>query len=234
LPIRPGKTRVLLAALLLRANRVVPVDRLIDTLWDGRPPRTCVPALHNYVMRLRLCLGGRHHAPIRTVPPGYLIDIGPHELDLWRFTELRDRGRRCARSGDFAGAAENFRAALALWRGTPLADVAAPALHLVQVPQLAELRSQTLEWRVDADLELGRYAQLVPELCTLVADEPLRERFRAQLMLALHRCGRHAAALDVYRGAHRVLAAELGAEPGPELRELHCRIMSAAGSLVTV
>jgi DNA-binding SARP family transcriptional activator len=231
LPVRPGKTRVLLAALLLRANRVVPTEMLVDTMWDGHPPPTCVAALHNYVMRLRRCLGGNGPAPIRTVDRGYLVEVPDNGLDLWRFTAIRDRGKRSAERGRWADAAKEFGAALALWRGTPLSDVAAPALHTVDVPHLVELRAQTTGWWIGAELRLGRHEQVLPELRALVAEDPLRERYHAQLMLALHRCGRRAEALAAFQVAQRVLAEELATEPGPELRRLRAHILGRVADL---
>ena len=227
----PAKQRVLLAVLLLRANRVVPVDVLIDALWDDAPPSSARTTLQGYVKQLRQNTSIRVRDRLITRPPGYLIRLDAGELDLDRFTGLCDRARAAMAGDDWPGAAGLFAEALALWRGEPLADVPSAVLWRTEVPRLAELRMRAVESRVDAELRLGRHGELVAELRRLVGAEPLRERLHEQLMLALFRCGRQAEALEAFRGIDRRLRDELGISPGPELRELHQRILAADPSL---
>jgi DNA-binding SARP family transcriptional activator/tetratricopeptide (TPR) repeat protein len=223
----PAKQRVLLAALLLRANRVVPMDTLIETLWDDEPPPSARNTVHGYVKRLRQMPPGAAGERIVTRSPGYVISVADGELDLDRFTSLRDRARSAAASGDWLGAAGQLREALALWRDEPLADVPSAVLQREEVPGLAELRLLALESRIEADLRLGRHADLVAELHRLASIHPLREQVRGQLMLALYRCGQQAEALAAFRGIDRLLRDELGIAPGPELQKLHRRILAA-------
>jgi DNA-binding SARP family transcriptional activator len=218
--IAAGKQRVVLAALLVRANRVVSFDELASAVWDCAPPASSRVTLRNYVKCLRQILGPTASRLV-TRDPGYLIRLGPDELDMLRFRALCERGGAAVRQADWERAAAEFAEALALWRGTPLADIPSDQLRLDVVPGLERLRCQATEWRIDADLHLGRHEDLVLELQVLVAEQPLRERFHAQLMLALYRSGRAAEALAAYEQARQVLADQLGADPGPELRRLH-------------
>ena len=220
-----GRQRVLLAALLLNANRVVSADDLVDVLWEAAPPVTALASLYNYVKRLRQNLGDVGHHQISTIPPGYLISIEPGSLDVQQFEILTRSGLAALRAGSSADAAGQLRDALALWRGQPLADVESRTLTDREVPRLAELRLQALEARVDADLRLGRHGELIAELRQLVATHPLRERLHAQLMLALCGNGQRADALAAYLAARRMLTTELGVEPGSELRKLHRQIL---------
>lgn len=216
------KQRMLLALLLLRANEVVSRDRLIDELWDGSPPHSGKTALQVYVSQLRKALGPDL---ILTQPPGYLIRVSDGELDLHRFEQLV----AAARTEEPVQAARLLREGLALWRGAPLAELGdsfAPTERALEEQRLA-----ALEQRIDADLALGRHAELIPELEGLVREQPLRERLRGQLMLALYRCGRQADALDVYRSGQRRLDEELGLQPGNELQRLERAILNHDRSL---
>jgi DNA-binding SARP family transcriptional activator len=226
-----GKQRVVLATLLLRANRVVPVDALIDAVWDDAPPASARTTLQGHVKRLRQDADVQVAGRVVTRPPGYLITVADGELDLDRFTGLCDRARPLADQGDWRGASGLFGEALALWRGEPLADVPSAVLERSEAPRLAELRMRAVESRVEMDLRLGRHAGLVAELRRLVSAEPLREGLHGQLMLALYRCGRQAEALQVFRAIDRRLRGELGIAPGPELSRLHQRILTADPSL---
>jgi DNA-binding SARP family transcriptional activator len=223
-PTRLGgpKERAVLALLLLRANEVVPRDRLIDDLWGERAPRTAVDVLYTYLSHLRVALG---NDVLLTRPPGYLLVVGQDELDLRRFEQLVERGADSLRSGAAADAAQTLREALALWRGPPLADVAGEAFAAPEVARLEELRAAALELRVEADLALGRHLELVGEIEALVREHPLRERLRGQLMLALYRSGRQADALEAYREARRALVDELGIEPSVVLQELERAVL---------
>ncbi|MET9631567.1 BTAD domain-containing putative transcriptional regulator [Lentzea sp. NPDC006480] len=208
-----GRCQVLLAALLLRANRFVPVDELVDLVWDGAPPRLdrAKATLQMVVRRLRVALGEADCVQTRT--GGYLAVVEPDQLDLSRFRAL-------AASGDFG-------AASALWRGAVLSNVASEQLHREEVPRLAGERLAVLERRIDAELDRGLAGELVAELRSLVAEHPSREPFWRHLMLALYRSGQQAEALRVYEQVRAELADELGVDPGPELQELHQQILRA-------
>ncbi|MGZ8647369.1 MAG: AfsR/SARP family transcriptional regulator, partial [Solirubrobacteraceae bacterium] len=213
------KQRSLLALLLLHANEIVATDRLIAELWGEAPPATASKSIQVYVMRLRRELGAER---LTTRAPGYVLHVEPEELDVAVFERLRGEARRAER----ARAAEKLRAALGLWRGPPLADLAYESFAQAEIGRLDELRLAVLEERVDADLACGRHADLVGELEALIAANPVRERLRAQLMLALYRSGRQAEALEAYRAVRRELADELGLEPGEQLRQLERAILS--------
>jgi len=226
-PVRRGKQRAVLAALLLRAGQVVSLDELAEVLWgQGSPPSARV-TVQNYVMRLRRALGGADGARISTQPRGYVIRVEPGELDVARFEALLNAARVAARDGAWEAAAARSRAALELWRDEPLADVDSELLAVREVPRLAELRLQALEVRIDADLRLGPPAGVIAELRQLAGSHPLRERLHALLMLALYRDGRQGEALAAYQAARQVLVDELGTEPGTGLRELHQRVLAA-------
>jgi len=222
LDVGSGKQRALLALLLLRAGKVVSTDGLIDALWGERPPPSAPNSIHIYVSRLRKALG---NGRLETRGHGYLLRLGAAELDLARFEDLLVEGRDLLAGGDATRAAEALRAALALWRGTPLSDFASEPFAQGEIARLEELHLSALEERIEADLALGRHAELVPELEALVREHPLRERLRAQLMLALYRSGRQADALAAYREGRRRLAEEHGLEPGRALQELERAIL---------
>jgi DNA-binding SARP family transcriptional activator/Flp pilus assembly protein TadD len=225
--IQRGRQRQVLAALLLSAGRLVSVDDLVETLWGSAPPPSARQSLQNYVMRLRQTLGEAGRVRIRTEPRGYLIRVGPGELDVSRFEALLQAARSAARDGSWDTAAEQARAALTLWRGEPLADVESELLASREVPRLADLRLQAQETALEAGLRLGRAAEMIPELRRLVTDHPLREYLPQMLMLALYRAGRQAEALACYQHARQMLIDELGAEPGTGLRQLHQQILVA-------
>jgi DNA-binding SARP family transcriptional activator len=223
LPLGAAKQRALLAILLVTANEVVPAERLIDELWGERPPDSAATAVHVYVSRLRKQLPAD---VLVTCAPGYVLRVGAEELDVRRFETLVAAGRGLAAQDRPEGAAALLSEALALWRGPALAEFAFEAFAQREIARLEELRVTVLEERIEAELELGRHAELVGELEGLVADHPLRERLRRQLMLSLYRSGRQAEALDVYQSARRVLVAELGIEPGRGLQWLEQAILS--------
>jgi DNA-binding SARP family transcriptional activator len=212
------KQRSLLALLLLQRGGLVSTDLLIDQLWGNSPPATAGKSVQVYVSRLRKLLGeGR----LSTHGRGYVLRVDPGELDLARFEELAGEARHATP----ATAARKLSEALALWRGPALADLAYEPFAQVEIARLEEMRLAAVEQRVEADLALGRHAELVAELEALVSREPLRERLRCQLMLALYRSGRQAEALEAYRAARRDLSEELGLEPGEELRRLEQAIL---------
>jgi DNA-binding SARP family transcriptional activator len=213
------RQRALLALLLSRANEVVSSDRLIDELWGAQPPRTATNALQYHVSQLRKTLGSSE--AIVTREPGYLIRVGPHELDLLRFEQLVQEARQAPADQ----AARLLDDALGLWRGPALADLAGEPFVQAEILRLEELRLAALELHVEMDLALGRHRELVGELEVLVHEHPFRERPRGQLMLALYRSGRQAEALDLYRQGRRLLVDELGIEPSLELQELEKAIL---------
>jgi len=231
LPALPGKHRVLLAALLVNANSVVPLDRLAEALWGENPPASARGTLRDYVKELRKELAVTGHSWIATRPGGYIIQVGPGELDVLAFEELRGEAMQAASGGAWVRAADRWRAAEKLWRGEPLADVPSEVLRATEVPRLAEMHLHAAESRIEADLRLGRHADVIADLRQLAATHPLRERVHAMLMLALYRDSQQAAALTVFRDAREVLVEELGTEPGAELRRLHQRILAADPAL---
>jgi DNA-binding SARP family transcriptional activator len=212
------KQRSVLAILLLQANELVSTDRLIDQLWGAEPPATCAKSVQVYVSRLRKEMG---NGRLATRAPGYVLRVDPSELDLARFEQLAGEARRA----DPQTAAGKLREALALWRGPALADLAYEPFAQVEIARLDELRLAVLEQRIDADLAVGRHAELVGELDALIARQPLRERLRGQLMLALYRSARQVEALDAYRAARRELSDELGLEPSEQLKRLEQAIL---------
>jgi predicted ATPase/DNA-binding SARP family transcriptional activator/class 3 adenylate cyclase len=216
-----GKPRLLLALLALQAGRVVSVDRLVEGLWGERAPATAAKVVLGYVSRLRKLLPPD---VLVTREPGYVLCL-EDRLDLNRFEQLRREAAVAADAGRWQAAAALLAEALAIWRGPPLADVADALPATGEPARLDELRLTALEDRIDADLSLGREAQLVPELEALALAHPLRERFRSQLMLALYRLGRQADALAVYRETRRLLVEAVGIEPGAELQQLERRIL---------
>lgn len=216
--LRGSKRRVVLAILVLHANEVIRADRLIEEVWGEKPPTNASAALQNHISRLRKDLGGD---VLVTKPWGYVLRVDPDEIDLARFERLLADARSLPAQERATLVAE----ALALWRGPALADLADEPALTMDAGRLDELRLAALEQRIDADLELGRHEELIPELELLVAAEPLRERLRGQLILALYRSGRQAEALETYRETRRVLVEELGIEPSAELRELERAIL---------
>jgi DNA-binding SARP family transcriptional activator len=217
------RERSLLALLLLNANELVPTDRLVDELWGDPPPKAAVKTVQVYVSRFRKLLGA---AAIVTRPPGYLLQVDPERIDLHRFERLAGEGRQALGAKDPATAGRLLREALSLWRGAPLADFAYEPFAQAEAARLEELRVAALEDRLEADLRCGRAADLVGELQALAARHPLRERPRAQLMLALYRSGRQADALDVFRDTRTTLVEELGIEPSQELQRLERAVLT--------
>jgi DNA-binding SARP family transcriptional activator len=218
-PLGGPRQRALLALLLTHANRVVSADRLIDELWNEHAPAAAPNALQYHVSQLRKTLAP--HDAIVTQEPGYLIRVENDDLDLHHFERLRD----AATAASPEEASQLLREALALWRGAPLADLAQEEFAQAEIRRLEELHVSTIEQRIEVELELGENAELIGELETLVREHPLRERLRAQLMLALYRSGRQAEALAAYRDLHAVLDKQLGIEPSRPLQELEQAIL---------
>jgi DNA-binding SARP family transcriptional activator len=221
-PLRGARQRELLAVLLLHANEIVSSDRLIDELWQGDPPPTAAKIVQNSVSQLRKLL---EPGLLVTRSPGYLLRVEGEELDSERFERMVEEARADLAGGTASEAAEQLRDAAELWRGPALSDFSDAPFARAESARLEELRSAATEDRIEAELALGRHAQLVPELEALVAQYPLRERLRAQLMVALYRSGRQAEALRVYHETREVLVEELGLEPGRALQRLERAVL---------
>jgi predicted ATPase/DNA-binding SARP family transcriptional activator len=230
LPLGGPKQRALLALLLLNRNELVPNDRLLEGIWSGSNPESAARSLQVYVSQLRKILGGSDL--LQTRSGGYSLVVNDEQLDATRFERRLREGKQLLASGQPEEAAEHLQQALTLWRGAPLADLAYEEFVQTEIARLEELRLTAREELFEAALALGRHTELVGELETLVAVEPLRERPRRQLMLALYRTGRQAEALAVYQDARRSLVEELGLEPSPELKELEAAILRQDPALV--
>ncbi|MEU3228245.1 AfsR/SARP family transcriptional regulator [Streptomyces sp. NPDC006976] len=233
---RAAKIRVVLAALLVRANEIVSVDTLIDELWGEEPPRTATTTLQVYVSQLRKLLDeadaeyGRDALVTRA--PGYELRLDPAQLDLTVFQELYERGQERMERREYEAAARLQRQALALWRGPLLSDTPHGPLLDGTAVRMTEVRTAALEQRIRADLHLGRQQALIGELQSVVAEFPLREEFFAHLMVALYRSGRQADALQVFSRLRRGLVEELGIDPGLELQTLHRQILGGDPELL--
>jgi YVTN family beta-propeller protein len=225
-----ARQRALLAVLAASAGEVVASDRLIDELWGDEPPDTASTALHGLVSQLRKTLEpdrspGAGPTVILTRAPGYVLNAEPDMLDVERFERLAAEGRSLLERGDCGAASDRLRQALELWRGAALAGAHETPSTRAETLRLEELKLEAIEDRVDADVALGRHADLVPELEALVRREPFRERLSGQLMLALYRSGRQAEALELYQRTRARFVDELGIEPTPRLRELEQAIL---------
>jgi YVTN family beta-propeller protein len=218
----PGQ-RALLAVLLVHRGEPVSTDRLIDELWGGQAPASAIKIVQGYVSSLRKVLGA---GLLATRGHGYVLETEPGQVDVDRFELLLAAGRRALEEGAPGSAAGRLREALGLWRGPPLADFGYESFAQAEIARLGESRLTALEELIDAELALGEHARLVGELEGLVREHPLRERFIAQLMLAMYRSGRQADALESYRIARRRLVQELGLEPSRELAQLERAILA--------
>ena len=230
-----AKACLLLASLVVRANEVVSTDRLFEVLWGAQPPDTAANTLQTYVAHLRAVLEperARREAGrlLVTRPPGYVLAIEPDRIDAVRFERLAAQGRGELATSP-ADAARTLRAALALWRGEALADFTFAPFAQADITRLAELRVSALEDRIGADLALGAHRALTAELAQLVKEHPLRERFAAQLMVALYRSGRQADALRAYGRLRATLIEQLGIEPNPTLARLEQAILEQQSDL---
>jgi predicted ATPase/DNA-binding SARP family transcriptional activator len=229
LRLKAAKQKTILALLLLHRGEVVSVDLLQEALWGDHPPPTAATALQGYVSQLRRLLeagevGGASLLVTRS--PGYLLAALPEQVDFARFEQLVESGRDALATGEPGRAAALIAEGLALWRGPPLADFSYEQWAQSPIGRLDEQRLAALEDRIEADLAAGRHGELVGELESLIAEQPLRERLRSQLMLALYRGGRQAEALEAYQAARRALVEELGIEPSPELQRLNHSILN--------
>ena len=223
LPLGGRRQRALLALLLLEPGRSVPADRLADALWQGAPPKGAASTLRSYVSRLRSALGPT--AALTNGASGYALAVPPDQVDVGLFERLTREGQEALGRGSARRASERLSEALALWRGSPFADLGHDGVLRLEAERLEQLRILAVEERIEADLALGRASELVDELETLVREEPYRERLWRQLMLALYRVGRQADALAAYRRACSLLDEELGLEPSEELRRIEQAIL---------
>ena len=214
-----SRPRAVLAALVLNRDRAVSAERLAIALWGEDAPTGAGKRIQVHVSRLRKALG--ESDVIITTPAGYRLRVEAEQVDCERFARDVAAARRSLRAGDVEQAAVALRNALELWRGTPLSEFTWAPFASAETSRLEEMRVSALELRIEADLAVGRHAELVSELWNLRAEHPWRERLHGQLMLALYRSGRQADALEAYRHSRAVLVEQLGVEPGPELRDLH-------------
>lgn len=231
LTLRSAKQRAVLTALLAAANDLVPMDRLIDWSWPRRPPKAAEAVVQAHVSRLRRAI--EPHRPAWAPPrvliyraPGYLLRVEPEQLDTLIFERMVVHGRAALEADDAPRAAAVLGRALALWRGTPLADVSMVDAAQSTIARLEALRLSAIVARIDADLRLGRDGSLVPELAALVRAHPFDERLCAQLMIALYRCGRQAESLAAYARMRDMLARELKIMPAPASRRLREAILA--------
>lgn len=232
-PSAPRRVRWTLALLLLRANRVVGRDCIIEELWGENPPRTAVPTMQTYIYQLRKMY--RRSADrlgedefIETRPPGYLLRCDESEIDAFVFERLSAEGTAAYAAGDAERAARCLRQALALWRGPVLADIATGPVLTPHIRQLEEVRTRTVRTRILADLQLGRHHEIIPELRFAALENPFDEWLHEQLMIALSEAGRRAEALDAYRELQRALDQNLGIEPSHALRQLQHDVLVGA------
>ncbi len=229
IPLDGSKQRTVLAALLLAHGRMLSDSQLSYLLWGERPPNTVNAQIYTYVSRLRKSLGSEVNIERRR--PGYTMNIGAMQADFVRFEQLARASQEALRAGRYDSAADTLRAALSCWRGPALANVT-EFLADAELHRLEEARMVALESRVEADLALGRHGSLIPELTGLVIGHPLRERLRAQLMVALYRVDRQSDALAVYHDGRRILAEEMGSDPGATLAEVYHAILAGDPELL--
>src|SRR5580658_3407228 len=227
------KWRSVLAALLIKAGQIVPADVLINEVWQGQdaPPAKAGNLISIYVLRLRRLLGDTDSTLLVTRAPGYLLRLAAGDTDAQVFESLVRQGRRAYAAGDPERAAAQLAEAVALWHGSPLADVPPTPLVEAEAERLADLRLDAAELRITAELACGSHAQVIPELRRLLADHSLRENLWLLLMRALDGAGRHAEALEAYGHARSVLAEELGVDPGAELRRCYAELLAKDDAL---
>ncbi len=226
--LRGGKPRALLALLLIHANETLSIDRIVDELWAERPPATAAKSVQVHISRLRKALAAER---LVTRQQGYELRLDPDQLDSHRFEGLLARGRGELAAGRPESAASTLEGALSLWRGAPFSDLARESFVQRERARLEGLRVAAQEEMIEAKLALGRHAEVVGQLETLIGEQPYREGLRAQLMLALYRCDRQADALRAYQDARRTLVEDLGIGPGSRLRDLEQAILEQSHTL---
>jgi DNA-binding SARP family transcriptional activator len=228
------KLRNVLTTLLVHAGHMVPGSALITELWDEHPPRSGLTTLQTYILSLRKLLAATTGRPVAQIASdtlitqagGYLFQIDTGNLDLHRYHRLLAQGRQALADGDDHLVVRRFGEALRVWRGPALVDVPGGRVLETKRRELEESRLVAVEYLVDAQLRLGRYREVLPELVALTHQNPLHEGFQAQYMRALHHSGRRAQALEVYRDLRTTMIDELGLEPGPEVQQLHHAILT--------
>jgi DNA-binding SARP family transcriptional activator len=237
-----GKPRQVLTLLVLHADRLVTVPTLMEEVWGEAAPRSAATTLQTYILQLRrLIARALDQDPLRqakdvlvTQPGGYLLEVAPGEVDATQFGRLAAAGRRAYAEGDAHAASDLLGKALELWRGPALADVSVGRVLELEVLGLEEARMAVLERRIDADLRLGRHAELIGELRVLAAKHPMNENLYMQLMLALYRSGNVWRALEAFHTLRRTLNVELGLEPSVQVRKLQQAMLSGDPALDVV
>jgi len=223
------KVRAVLALLLLRTNRIVTMDALFEELWGENLPRSATTTTQTYIYQLRRTFERNGTAPgedlLITRPPGYLLRIDPEQLDAYVFERMVNDGSEFFQRGEFARAAEVLRGALKLWHGPVLAGTRIGRMLETHTASLAEIHMRAMEMRLDADIRLGRYRELIPELRSLVSSHPLNEWLHARLIHCLSQCGRRGEALGAYDRLRHILSDELGLDPAPELQRLQADVL---------
>lgn len=225
---RARKIEALLAILVARANQVVPTDQLVVELWGESPPARANAALYVYVSQLRKLLrdSDQEDSPIATRPRGYCLRVGADEIDADQFQGLFTRGQALYRAQQYTPAVETLGNALRLWRGPVFGGLVESPMVYAYSTLLDEIRLECLELQMQSELVLGRHREIIGRLSALVNEYTLRETFYQYLMVALHRSGRRAEALETYRTAHRRLSEQIGIDPCRPLQELHQKILS--------
>ncbi|MEU5314915.1 AfsR/SARP family transcriptional regulator [Streptomyces sp. NPDC021562] len=224
---RAAKVRQVLALLLLRCDQVVRLDSIIEELWGDSPPRSAVTTTQTYVYQIRKLLHSPVHGDeaVRTVPPGYVLSVGPGRLDCREFEQCVDRGRALLDDGRVEEAAPLLARARSMWAGPVLADVCQGPVLRRHAARLEEKHNLAMELSLAVDMRLGRHRELVAELKSLTMANPYHEGLQAQLMIALQRSGRRAEALAAFRHARRLLNDQLGIEPSDDLQQIHQDIL---------
>jgi DNA-binding SARP family transcriptional activator len=223
-----SKIRQVLALMLLRANQVVSLDTAIEELWAQRPPRTAVTVVQTYVYQLRKRIAGPDGRQlIRTVAPGYVLDVPNDDVDCWRFNAFVERGRHALDADRPAEAAAVLTAALGMWQGSVLENVEHGPVLTRYAAGLQDQRMLAIEMRLRANMSLGRHREVIPELRTLVAAYPYHEWLYAQLITALHRAGRRGEALAVYQNLRQVLNTDLGLEPSEDVQRIQRSVLNS-------
>jgi len=237
-----GKPRQILSLLALYPGRVIPVPMLMKELWGTEPPQSALTTLHTYILQLRRCISaamgpdapGAAKELLATRHDGYLMQIPAESVDVHQYERMVAEGRAAFEAGDDATSADRFRQALKLWRGPALVDVRVGPILEIELMRLEESRLGALERRIDADLRLGRHAELIAELTELTARYPQHEGLHSQAMVALYRSGRQASALDIYRKLRIWLIEQLGVEPSPRVQRLHQAMLAVDPQLNVV
>src|SRR5262245_9162031 len=229
----PPKQRALLAVLLLHAGEIIPTDQLIELLWGNSPPRTASHSIQIYVSNLRKAFEGLgENGVLSTRSPGYQLDAQADSIDVRQFEALVRDGTRKLRDGDPDAGSAEIRAALRLWRGPALSDFTYEEFAQPYIRRLHDLHLDAIEDLAAAELDAGKSADVLPLLDAAIREDPLRERSRALLMLALYRAGRHAEALRTYEQLRVVLSEELGLDPSPPLQRMQERVLLHDPTLV--